>query len=237
VSVIKSTVLSQPKIDNSIYVEVPEGIDLGAELAGPTARALAYSIDITIRFSVSLVIYLLLIWLGNVGHGIFLICLFTMEWFYPVFFEVLADGQTPGKKKFNLQVVNASLTPIHWEASIIRNLLRAVDFLPFANVIGLISILTNKEFKRLGDYAAGTLVIYKKQLNQHSLPKGKPQYLFEPLSLAEQRAIIDFTYRHKQLSQARQLELAKITYDWHKHQNDSSVKYLYSVGLGLIGKK
>ncbi len=229
--------LSLSKIDNAISVEVPEGIDLTAELAGPTVRALAYCIDITIRFAASLVIYLLLIWLGNVGHGVFLICLFAMEWFYPVFFEVLADGQTPGKKKFNLQVVNASLTPIHWEASIIRNLLRAVDFLPFANVIGLISMLTNKEFKRLGDYAAGTLVIYKKQLNQHSLPETKSQYLSEPLALAEQRAIVNFTYRHRQLSQARQLELAQITYGWHQHNSDNSVEYLHGVGLGLIGKR
>lgn len=229
--------LNHPKIDNSISVEVPEGIDLTAELAGPTVRALAYSIDITIRFAVSLVIYLLLMWFGNAGQGFFLICLFTMEWFYPVFFEVLADGQTPGKKKFNLQVVNASLTPIHWEASIIRNLLRAVDFLPFANVIGLISMLTNNEFKRLGDYAAGTVVIYKRQLNKHSLPEVNPQCLSEPLTLAEQQAIINFTYRHKQLSKARQLELAKIAYGWHKHHNDNSVEYLHGVGLALIGKR
>jgi uncharacterized RDD family membrane protein YckC len=230
-------VLNHHKIDNSISVEVPEGIDLTAELAGPTVRALAYSIDITIRFAVSLVIYLLLIWFGNVGHGAFLICIFAMEWFYPVFFEVLADGQTPGKKKFNIQVVNTSLTPVHWEASIIRNLLRAVDFLPFANVIGLISMLMNKEFKRLGDYAAGTVVIYKRQLNQYSLPEAKLQYLSEPLSLAEQLAIINFTYRHKQLSKARQAELAKIIDNLHKHNDESSIEYIHGVGLALIGKR
>ena len=224
-------------IDNTICVEVPEGIDLQAELAGTTARALAYSIDASIRLIVTLILSIVMVWLGDVGAGFFLICLFVLEWFYPVLYEVLADGQTPGKKRFNIRVVNADLTPIRWEASIIRNLLRAVDFLPFANLIGLISMLSNREFKRLGDYAAGTLVIHNNNSSKHSLPEVEVKPLPLPLSLNEQLAIINFCYRHKQLSHARQQELAQLLHELHHCDGEASVKSVQGLGLGLLGKR
>jgi uncharacterized RDD family membrane protein YckC len=225
------------KIDNAITVEVPEGIDLHGELAGASVRALAYTLDLVIRSFVLMVLSTILFFvLADAAGGFFLISMFLLEWFYPVVFEVLNKGQTPGKKIFNILVVNEDLTPIRWEASIIRNLLRAVDFLPFLNLFGLISMLISKDFKRLGDYAAGTVVIYKEEVKQHSLPDVALEYLAEPLAMEDQLAIISFTYRYKQLSPARQQELADLLVDLHGKNSQSSAAYLQGVGLGLLGK-
>ena len=117
-------------IDTVYDVETPEAIDLTANLAGPLARTLAYSIDLCIRTGVSTVAIIILAFMNEAGWGVFLIVSFLLEWFYPVLFEVLRQGQTPGKKWLGLAVVNDDLTPITWSSSIIRNLLRAVDILP-----------------------------------------------------------------------------------------------------------
>lgn len=225
------------KIDNAITVEVPEGIDLHGELAGASVRALAYTLDLVIRSIVLAVVSLFLLFvLADAAGGFFLISMFLLEWFYPVVFEVLNKGQTPGKKAFNILVVNENLTPVRWEASIIRNLLRAVDFLPFLNMLGLLSMLVSKDFKRLGDYAAGTVVIYKEDVKQHSLPDASVEYLNEPLSLQEQLAVVSFTYRYKQLSPARQQELADLLVGMHGKSSNDSAKFLQGVGLGFLGK-
>jgi uncharacterized RDD family membrane protein YckC len=224
-------------IDNTINIEVPEGIDLQTELAGPTVRALAYAFDMMIRCLIMAAVSLVMAFFGDMGAGFLLISLFTLEWFYPVLFEVLSNGQTPGKKKFNIQVINNDMTPVRWEASTIRNLLRGVDFLPFANMLGLICMLCGREFKRLGDLAAGTVVVYKKERSKHSLPDVDSQYLSQPVSLDEQLAIINFTYRHKQLSKARQEELAELASDLHSQQGEAAVKSIQGLGLGLLGKQ
>jgi uncharacterized RDD family membrane protein YckC len=139
--------------------ETPEGIDLGLRVAGPISRALAWIIDAFIRYSVLFALSTVLASLLSFGMGLFLILLFLLEWFYPVVFEVVR-GATPGKKAMGLLVVHDNGTPVGWSASMIRNLLRSVDFLPFFYCAGLISILLNSRFKRLGDLAAGTLVVY-----------------------------------------------------------------------------
>jgi hypothetical protein len=134
-----------------------------------------------------------------------------MEWFYPVLFEVLREGATPGKKVFGIKVINANGTPVDISASLIRNLLRAVDFLPLAYGFGFISMLLNHNFQRLGDLAAGTLVIYHDQpVINPQLYKGPLQKPLFPLTSNEQRLIIQFAERSPQLSPQRQDELATL---------------------------
>ncbi|MEJ2416940.1 MAG: RDD family protein [Exilibacterium sp.] len=109
----------------------PEGIDLHAELAGPIPRILAYTVDIFIRLIALTTVSATLSFMGKAGTGVILVLSFLAEWFYPVIFEVLNKGQTPGKLTLGLAVVNDDLTPISWGTSVLRNLLRAADFLPF----------------------------------------------------------------------------------------------------------
>lgn len=203
--------MSQPLLDTTYLVETPEGIDLQAELAGPVPRVLAYAVDISIRIVTLGTVSIVLSLAGKAGAGLLLLLSFLTEWFYPVVFEVLWRGQTPGKKMMGLTVVNDDLTPIAWGTSVIRNLLRAADFMPFAYLGGLISMCLSTRFQRLGDLAAGTLVIHKRQPPEaKALPDIDPVMPPPALSVEDQRAIINFTQRHDSLSEQRQQELADI---------------------------
>lgn len=232
-------------LDNTYHVETPEGIDLHAEIAGPVPRILAYSIDILIRFSMLAIISIPLFMASKTGMGVFLILTFLAEWFYPVLFEVLRGGQTPGKKAMGLTVVNDDLTPISWGTSIVRNLLRAADFLPFAYLGGIISMTASRHFQRLGDIAAGTLVIYKHEIKEASnLPDVKPSMPPPDLTLNDQQAIMNFTQRHESLSNNRQKELAGIlenTFQSGSNQpvnsEDHRVRTLRSWGVWFMGKR
>jgi uncharacterized RDD family membrane protein YckC len=224
------------QLDTVYLVETPEGIDLQAELAGPVPRILAYAIDISIRMVVVSILSIVLLAAGKAGGGILMLVTFLLEWFYPVFFEVYRKGQTIGKSSMGLVVVNDDLTPIRWGNSLIRNLLRAADFLPFAYLGGLLCMVTNPRFQRLGDIAAGTLVIYKhKQKDRAGLPECQAYPPPLPLELEDQIAIIGFAERARELSEDRQQELANILDNvTHKTQKDS-IEYLRGSGNWLLG--
>jgi len=148
-------------LDTLRRVPTPEGIELTLRLAGPVPRAYAFIVDLMIRGMIMLVIVQILAFAGRSGTGLFLIAYFAIEWFYPVLFELFWNGATPGKRAFSLMVVNDNGTPVTVGASIIRNMLRAVDFLPMLWAFGLLSMLFTRDFKRLGDLAAGTVVVYR----------------------------------------------------------------------------
>ena len=143
------------KLDTMRTVETPEGVELTLRVVGPAARSIAWFIDQLIRSTAYAFAAMIVSFLGEMGVGLLLIFIFVAEWFYPVLFEVLNYGSTPGKLVMGLSVVHDDGTPITWTASITRNLLRFADFLPFAYLIGIISMLISQDFKRLGDVVAG----------------------------------------------------------------------------------
>ena len=108
----------------------PEGIELSLRLAGPTARALAWLIDLVVRLAVIGAVGIVLGILGKFGVGLMLIVWFALEWLYPTAFEVWFAGATPGKRSLGLVVLHDDGTPIRLPASFTRNLLRAIDFMP-----------------------------------------------------------------------------------------------------------
>ena len=87
--------------------------------------------------------------------------MFFTYWLYGVGFEVLNNGMTPGKKMQGLQVVHDDGTPIRLPASLLRNLVLYVDLLPAAYAAGIVTMLLTNNFRRLGDLAGGTMVIYR----------------------------------------------------------------------------
>lgn len=198
-------------LDTNHTVEVPEGIEIRLPLAGPVERSLAFLIDMMIRIGIYLVAGTIFGIMGNFGQGILLIMIFLLEWFYPVLFELFNQGATPGKKMMGIAVVNDDGTPVNWSSSVIRNLLRTADMFPLLYLTGLLSMLINREFKRLGDLAAGTLVVHKKAFTHSGkLPEQKPKHIGIPLTLEEQSAILHFGERSNRLSEARRYELADV---------------------------
>jgi uncharacterized RDD family membrane protein YckC len=199
----------QALLDTVRLNETPEGVDLGLRVAGPAPRALALALDWLIRLALYLVLTPLAAFSG-LGAGLILLGAFLIEWLYPVIFEVL-KGTTPGKRAMGLAVVHDDGTPVGLPASMIRNLLRVVDFLPIFYGVGLISTLVDPDFRRLGDLAAGTLVIHAEGRERKlAIPKASPCPPPRGLSLATQQAILAFGERSERLSPDRRVELAEI---------------------------
>ncbi|WP_444928900.1 RDD family protein [Microbulbifer sp. SSSA002] len=223
-------------LDTTYSVETPEGIDLRARAAGPVPRILAYAVDVFYRSLILTAIGFALLFAGFAGIGIWLVCAFLLEWFYPVFFEVLRGGQTPGKKAFGLMVVNDNLTPISWGASFVRNLLRFADFMPFAYATGMICMTLGRHFQRLGDLAAGTLVVYREEEKAPlALPDTTPLPPPQNLRQQDQQALVSLLERHEDLSEARQRELANLLESITHKRDSDALNYLRSVGSWLLG--
>lgn len=203
--------LVPPALDTLRSVATPEGVELELRLAGPVARAYAWLVDFILRLVALFVAWLFLLPLGGVGAGAVLILAFLLEWLIPAVCEVYLEGATPGKKLLELQVVHDDGTPVTWRPALLRNLLRAVDFLPFVYGIGLLAILINRDFKRLGDLVAGTVVVYRDSARKHAaVPQADPQSPAIPLTLAESRAVVSLAERVATLTPERAAELAEI---------------------------
>ena len=223
-------------LDTRYRVETPEGIDLLLRPAGLMPRAIAFGIDLLIRAAMLLLALIILGLLGQFGMGLATILYFLVNWWYPVLFEVLYQGRTPGKKAMGLCVIHDDGTPVGWAASLTRNLLRAVDMLPFAYCIGAISSLSHPAFKRLGDLAAGTLVVYRDaEPRTAQLPVADAERAPFALLLDEQRAILDFAERGASLSGARRTELAGILAEPLESLPEHAEKRLHGIARGLLG--
>ena len=145
---------------------------------------------------------------------------FIFLWGYYIFFELAWNGQTPGKRWTKLRVLRTDGTPIGPTEVIIRNLLRLIDFLPFWYGIGIVSMFIQKESRRLGDLAAGTLVVLENQreITLESLDQPRAAvYEFRPtlegvgplpiekLEPADFERIEDFLRRRYQMTTRRQV--------------------------------
>ena len=198
-------------LDTLRTITTPEGVELNLRLAGPMPRACAWAIDLALRAAILVVLMIAVSSLGELGIGIFLISAFLLEWIFPAVCEVHFDGATPGKKALGLRVVNDDGTPVDTAAAVIRNLLRAVDFLPLMYGVGLVSMLVNREFKRLGDLVAQTVVVYRDEARPAiAIPDAAPLSPAVPLSVEEARAILDYAERVPDLTAERAEELALI---------------------------
>lgn len=196
-------------IDNLRRVETPEGVEIDLRTAGPIVRAWAWLVDFLLRMLCLGMLALAISPLGNMGGGVFLIAAFVTEWFYPVLFEVIGNGATPGKRLFGLRVLHDDGTPVGWVASTLRNLLRFADLMPNFFGAGLLVSLCHPEGKRIGDLAAGTVVVYAEKRIAPVIPQGiapiRPPF---PLTLDEQHALLEFAERHQRWSPERADEIA-----------------------------
>lgn len=197
------------RLDTLAVVEAPEGVELSLRIAGLTPRALAFGIDLLVRFA----IYSALSWLslfGRPGEALLLLAVFVVEWFYPVLFEVLWSGQTPGKRVLGLAVVNDDGTPVGWSASVLRNFLRVVDFLPGLYGSAVLSSLVSRDSKRIGDHVAGTVVVYVEGRGElRTLPAAAPLAPAISLAAEEQAALLEFAARSSEWKADRRAELAQ----------------------------
>lgn len=221
-------------LDSVRHVDTPEGVGLALRPAGPIVRAMAWSLDLLVRIVIYLAMAALLEHLGAFGYGVFLIGIFLVEWLYPVFFEVLNRGATPGKIAMKLHVVRDDGAPVGWTESMLRNVLRAVDFLPAFYALGLVATVLHRDFKRLGDLAAGTLVVHDARPEAAApVPAVPPAAPRRPLDIDTQRAVIAFAQRRERLADARALELAEMAEPITGARREAAVPALLAVAAWL----
>jgi uncharacterized RDD family membrane protein YckC len=225
-------------LDSRVVIETPEGVELSLAPAGPVSRAVAWLLDALIRTAVYIAGSMVLAALGGLGTGLLLLLLFLMEWFYPVLFEVLRDGQTPGKRAMGIAVRKANGTPVDWPSALVRNLLRTVDFLPLLYGVGLVAMLLNRRLQRLGDLAADTLVVHQRAAQSPgTLPAGRPVPPNVALGSAEVHALVAFAERISELRPERAAELAAQALPLGETGRPPSPERLVGMAHWLLGNR
>jgi uncharacterized RDD family membrane protein YckC len=152
--------------EDRVRIATPEGVDVELTLAGIGSRFIAAILDFMLQVTFIVAVAVVLDQTGRleeeadaVGAAIFAIAFFLTFFFYDVLFEVRSRGRTPGKRWTGLRVVRTGGRPVTFVPSCIRNVLRLVDILPALYAIGMLFIFFTKRNQRLGDVAAGTLVV------------------------------------------------------------------------------
>jgi uncharacterized RDD family membrane protein YckC len=232
-------------LDLNATVMTPENIQFEYRLAGPFRRFPAFLLDLLIRAATlggigiliacsGIVVYFP--GFGAIGFFIMFVGYFLFDWFYGLIFETLWSGRTPGKRICGLRVISVDGRPISAYQATIRNFLRLADLAPLASLqilsadappaywiptggVAILCILLTGRFQRLGDLAAGTMVIVderkwvppKLKLNDPAINQ-----LVESISPSFRmtrsmlRTVALYVERRIRLSQARRKELAML---------------------------
>ncbi len=223
--------------EETLAIQTPENVAFGYQVAGIGSRFMASLLDtllIVVLQIVGVVVMALIIsalkeappqlyaWI----IAIFGIVLALFYGGYYVFFEMLWNGQSPGKRWVGLRVIRTNGTPITLSEALIRNLVRIVDFLPAAYGVGVVTMFIDKRSRRLGDLAAGTLVVQdrapitiqelalKRALRLQPDAPGNISlegFPLERLTNADLNLIEDFLERRAQLTHRDQLALQILT--------------------------
>lgn len=218
-------------MDRSLDVRTPESIAFSYELAGLGSRFLALVVDQMIQLLVLAAIFFGLVMaaarlpavhgetpasrqLGeSLGIALLVIIVFAVLFGYFIVFEAVWNGQTPGKKLLGLRVVRDQGYPIDFGASLIRNLIRVGEWILGYYVLAAISALLSPENKRLGDIAAGTIVVRDARLAPTAaFARANAEPVYAPTSYlsGEERALIKrFLERRDSLSESRRRDLAE----------------------------
>ncbi len=159
---------------NQVQVTTPEQVCLNYKIAGLGSRATAQILDLlilaVIGFALSFCLRLLVLVLPNpvlatvmsYSAAIVSVIVFLLLWGYFMLFEFFASGITPGKMLVGIRVIQDNGQSITFLTSAVRNLIRIIDFLPALYLLGILMIFFHSRHKRIGDLAAGTLVVYQR---------------------------------------------------------------------------
>lgn len=228
---------SQPPIDTRIELVTPENIAFQYRVAGPFRRLPAYLVDVAIRVAtLGLLLFFLsftfgIIGQGMMGVGVWFVVWFVIDWFYGGLFETYWNGQTPGKRLMRIRVVSDEGQPINGWQAVLRNFLRAADALPAvvlfeigqvpisfpSYLLGLLTAAMSDRYQRLGDLAAGTMVVIEEPQRHYGMvPVNEPEAIrlagdlptsFRP-SRGLARALAAYVQRRQTFPWRRRLEIA-----------------------------
>lgn len=166
-------------LDQDYTIDTPENVSFSYDIAGIGNRFIGALIDSFIVTCLLVFLNVLLFavlyrdnadfasllegedpgWLGGFAIALFALFQFIIFWGYYTLFEFLWNGQTPGKRLVKIRVLRLDGNPAGFVEAFLRNLVRPVDFLPSGYALGLVVMFANEKSRRLGDWAAGTIVV------------------------------------------------------------------------------
>ncbi|MEP4079407.1 RDD family protein [Haloferula sp.] len=213
------------RLDTLQAIELAEGVEVRLRIAGPLLRGGALALDLVIQWLFLMLLSVVFMMTGLViggqaTEGLLSLSWFVIWWWYPVFFEAGKWGATPGKRIVGLRVVQTSGSPITFSQSVLRNFLRYADGMPFLGAVvmgiptfgfAIVATLATKRFQRLGDLAAGTVVVYDKTPPEPSVSSPPPVESIQPtvaLRPEEVKALSSFRDRAALWSDGRREEIA-----------------------------
>ena len=206
--------------DREYVVTTPEQVFFRYELAGPVERACAWLVDAGCLVAVLLAVASALASGGALVVPLVYVATFLVQWGYFLFFEWRWNGATPGKRLMGLRVIQESGVRCSTERLVLRNFLRVVDALPFLYVLGGLCTLVTRRGQRVGDLAAGTLVVRVPRpaapealaeiRTRHNSLRQDPQAragIRQRLSPREAEVVLELALRRELLEQHARLEL------------------------------
>jgi len=147
-----------------LRIRTPEGITFAYQLAGPVTRCLAWAFDFIVLLALLIPLSSGLGMLGifseDLAHGLGVVAYFALSLSYGIFFEWFWRGQTVGKRLLRLRVMDADGLRLQFHQVLMRNLVRFADLLPGCYLVGGVACLLSSKAQRLGDLAAGTIVVH-----------------------------------------------------------------------------
>lgn len=146
---------------NELIITTPEHVEIRLEPASVGSRFLAITIDSIATYGLSIMIWRVMLGLlpAGIAIAISITANFVLTWGWHIWFETRKQGRTPGKRALGLRVVDARGLPVSIYQSLVRNICRAIDFIPLFYGIAAITSLVDAKRRRFGDMIADTLVI------------------------------------------------------------------------------
>ena len=230
-------------LDSSLSVQTPEGIEFSLYPAGFLIRACAWAIDTILIWLLLIVVTVAYVYYaGLFGSWIFLLLAFAINWLYHVVCELAWGGQSVGKRILGLRVTGSDGSPVTPGASFTRNLLRFADVFLLLNITALLCMSFSAGFRRIGDWAGDTLVVYTSgreafRGNLSWLSSVEPVVPQRALSWEEKQAILMFARRYPLLGPARADEIAReYAASLKGEEADSGSAYLLGIARRLSGE-
>lgn len=168
-------------MSDKFIVSTPESAAFGLQPAGLGSRFLAILIDMVIQGVIVAVLLYSYIFVGSapltidafgdVVGGVYLLLFGVVLGLYHLIFEAIWGGRSPGKRIVGLRVVKMTGVPIGFWDACLRNLVRLIDYLPIGYFVGIVTMFASPQPRRLGDYAAGTIVVREQRLAAPSAPQ------------------------------------------------------------------
>jgi len=217
--------MDESQVNDLIYVNSADAMSYALEIAGVGARSYAFVLDWHIRLLAALIwIYLAAFVFYDLSifstlfdedtanataFWVIFLPAFIVYFFYHPILEIVMHGSTPGKRTAGVRLITLEGFTPGIGSILIRNIFRLIDGLPGVYTVGLLVAIFTKNHVRIGDIAAGTVLVYEKNTGKQSLSDVAQQSLDSSLSAENYDLLLELLERWQQLDKPQRIHLGQ----------------------------